>query len=344
MVRYGARQQGILLALCLYAAPRAAVLDVGNQRGRAAYRKTDRSIAMKIFITGATGFVGSNLAKSLVHAGHRVIAVSRSEPQQRVDPDTYHFIAADTTRSGPWQRELADADAVVNLAGASIFKRWTKKYKKQIYDSRILTTRNVVDALPSETDIVLCSASGSGYYGNRKDDILKEDERAGSDFLAGVSIDWEREALLASAKGARVAVMRFGVILGKNGGAMAKLIPAFKMFVGGPLGDGKQWFPWLHLDDLMAAIEFVLDHQEVNGPLNFCAPNPVRNRELAHALGEVLGRPSAMPAPAFMIRLAMGEFGDVFLGSQRAVPAKLLNHGFSFQYPEIRGAIRAIVA
>jgi uncharacterized protein (TIGR01777 family) len=137
--------------------------------------------------------------------------------------------------------------------------------------------------------------------------------------------------------------MRFGVILGKNGGAMSKLIPAFKLFVGGPLGDGNQWFPWLHLDDLVAAIVFVLEHQEVSGPLNFCAPNPVRNRELAQVLGEVLNRPSFMPAPAFMIRLVMGEFGDVFLGSQRTVPDMLLNHGFSFQYPAIRAAIRDIV-
>ena len=298
---------------------------------------------MKILITGGSGFVGSNLSDFLLRRGHRIIAIGRSEPQHRVEHENYRFVAADTTGRGPWQKELADADAVVNLAGATIFRRWTKKYKKQIYDSRILTTRNVVEALPSNTNPTLCSASGVGYYGSRRDDILKEDEKAGSDFLAGVSMDWEQEALLASAKGVRVALMRFGVILGKNGGAMSKLIPPFKMFVGGPLGDGNQWFPWLHLDDLMSAVEFVLDHQEVSGPLNFCGPNPVRNRELAQALGEVLGRPSFMPAPAFMIRLAAGEFGDVFLGSQRTLPDKLLNHGFSFKYPEIRGAIRAIV-
>lgn len=298
---------------------------------------------MKIIITGGTGFVGSNLAEYLVRAGHQVVAVGRSEPQQRLGQNAYRFVAADTTRSGPWQHELEDADAVVNLAGATIFKRWTENYKKQIYDSRILTTRNVVDALPSDTNLVLCSASGAGYYGSRGDDILNEDERAGRDYLAGVSIDWEREALLASAKGTRVAVMRFGVILARNGGAMAKLIPAFKLFVGGPLGNGKQWFPWMHLDDLMAAIEFVLEHPEVSGPLNFCAPQPVRNRELAQVLGKVLGRPALMPAPAFMIRLVMGEFGDVFLGSQRTVPGKLLDHGFAFQYPEIRGALEAIV-
>jgi uncharacterized protein (TIGR01777 family) len=299
---------------------------------------------MKILITGGSGFVGSNLADFLISKGHQVTAIGRSEPQHRFDRENYHFVAADTTRKGPWQKELADADAVVNLAGATIFKRWTEKYKKKIYDSRILTTRNVVEALPSGTKLTLCSASGAGYYGSRGDDVLKEDERPGRDFLAGVSMDWEKEALRASAKGARVAVLRFGVVLGKNGGAMSKLIPAFKLFVGGPLGDGHQWFPWLHLDDLMAAMVFVFEHPEVSGPLNFCAPNPVRNCELAQTLGEVLSRPSFLPAPAFMIRLAMGEFGDVFLGSQRTVPAKLLNHGFSFQYPDIRGAIEAIVA
>lgn len=298
---------------------------------------------MKILITGGSGFVGLNLTRFLLDKGHRVTAIARSEPRHRFDPEHYQFLAADTTRTGPWQEELALADAVVNLTGASIFKRWTKNYKKQIYDSRVMTTRNVVEALPGGTHVTLCSTSGAGFYGNRGDDVLTEDESAGSDFLAGVSIDWEKAALQASAKGARVTIMRFGVILGPNGGAMAKLIPAFKMFVGGPLGDGNQWFPWLHIDDLLSAILFVLENPEINGPLNFCAPNPVRNRELAQALGEALSRPAIMTAPAFMIRLVMGEFGDVFLNSQRTVPEKLVNHGFAFRYPEIKGAIRAIV-
>jgi len=151
---------------------------------------------MNIFITGGSGFVGSNLAKLLLRRGHQVTAIGRSEPQHRFDRENYRFVAADTTCKGPWQKELADADAIVNLTGATIFRRWTEKYKKQIYDSRILTTRNIVEALPSSTNLTLCSASGAGYYGSRGDNVLKEDESAGRDFLAGVSIDWEKGALL----------------------------------------------------------------------------------------------------------------------------------------------------
>ena len=141
-----------------------------------------------------------------------------------------------------------------------------------------------------------------------------------------------------------MAVMRFGVILGKGGGALAKMIPAFKFFMGGPIGNGNQWFPWMHLSDLMAAIVFICEHSQVKGPLNFCAPHPVRNRELASTLGEVLGRPAIMPAPAFMIRLLLGEFGNVLLDSQRTIPDTLLSHGFEFQYPDIRSAIQAVVS
>ena len=298
---------------------------------------------MKILITGGSGFIGSNLSKYLLSGGHKVTAVSRSADQHRIRHENYRYITADTTRPGSWQKEAEETEAVVNLTGASIFKRWTASYKKMIYNSRILTTRHVVAALPEGRAVTLCSTSGTGYYGNRGDDILREDESVGRDFLAGVSLDWEKEAQRATAKGVRVAVMRFGVVLGKNGGALAKMIPAFKLFVGGSMGSGNQWFPWIYLEDLMAAILFILEHQDVSGPLNFCAPNPVRYRELAKTLGEALGRPSFMPAPAFMIRLAMGEFGDVFLASQRTIPDQLLQHGFSFQYPDIKSAIQDVV-
>jgi len=269
--------------------------------------------------------------------------LGRSTGQQRIHDPNYRYVAADTTRPGDWQKEFEDADAVVNLAGATIFKRWSANYKKKIYESRILTTRNVVASLPRGRSIILCSASGAGYYGSRGDDLLVEDYPAGDDFLAGVSVDWENEALQAADEHLRVVVMRFGVILGQGGGAMAKMIPAFKFFAGGSMGSGKQWFPWMHLADLTAGVQFILDNDQVNGPVNFCAPNPIRYRDLAKALARALKRPAVMPAPAFMIRLVMGEFGDVFLASQRTVPQKLLSHGFAFRYPQIDDAIRAVV-
>jgi uncharacterized protein (TIGR01777 family) len=299
---------------------------------------------MKILITGGLGFIGTNLSDYLLDKGHSVIAVGRAATLNRITSDRYHYVSADTTRPGDWQKALGDVDGVVNLAGKSIFKRWSKSYKKEIYDSRILTTRNVIDALPTGQAVTLCSASGAGYYGNRGDDLLKEDEKPGDDFLASLSVDWEAEALKGTDKGIRVAVMRFGVILGKGGGALAKMIPAFKFFVGGPIGSGTQWFPWMHLTDLMAAMLFVFEHPQVSGPLNFCAPHPIRNRQLANTLGEVLGRPAIMPAPAFMIRMLLGEFGNVLLDSQHTIPDKLLSHGFEFEYPDIKSALQAVVA
>ena len=298
---------------------------------------------MNILITGGSGFIGSHLSEYFLSRGHMVSAVGSSADPGRIRHKRFRYISADTTRPGSWQKEVETTEAAINLTGATIFKRWTSDYKKLIYNSRILTTRHLVEALPEGKSVTLCSASGVGYYGNRGDDILDEEETAGQDFLAQVSIDWEKEAWQAATKGNRVAVMRFGVVLGKNGGALAKMIPAFKMFVGGTVGSGNQWFPWIHLEDLMAAILFILEHQDVSGPLNFCAPNPVRNRELTKALGEILGRPSFMPAPAFMIRMVMGEFGDVFLGSQRAIPDRLLKNGFSFRYPDVRSAIQEVV-
>ena len=297
---------------------------------------------MKIFITGGNGFIGTNLSTFLLDRGDHITALGTTAVQKRSIHPNYRFISADATLEGPWQQELKHADVVINLAGKNIFKRWTKRYKKLLYDSRILTTRNVVAALPADKKITLCSASAVGYYGSREDDILTEADSGGDGFLAKIGHDWETEALKAADKGIRVATMRFGIVLGRNGGAMAKMMPAFKSFVGGPLGHGKQWFPWIHINDLVAAVLFIIDHPDLNGPFNFCAPRPVRNRELAETMGKILKRPSSLPAPAFMIRLVMGEVGSALLESQRAIPERLEKNGFTFKYPDLESAIRDI--
>ncbi len=301
------------------------------------------NVSMNIKITGATGFVGSHLAEYFLTSGHQVTAFGRTSAHPRIRHDRFRYVSADTTIPGEWQNELEDADAVINLAGATIFKRWTDSYKRLIYDSRILTTRNVAAGLPQGRHIVFCSASGVGYYGSQGDELLEEDRGPGNDFLAGLSVDWENEATKAANEDIRVVLMRFGVILGKGGGAMAKMIPAFKLFVGGSMGSGKQWFPWMHLADLTEAIQFIIDNDQIAGAVNFCAPNSIQYRDLAKSLGDALNRPAIMPAPAFLIRLAMGEFGDVFLASQRVVPQKLLSQGFAFKYPDIGGAVKAVV-
>jgi len=298
---------------------------------------------MKIFITGGSGFVGTHLVQDLLYRGHRVIAVGTSSAHKNPPNENFRYISADTTLKGFWQDVLEDVDAIINLAGRNIFKLWSDTYKNQIYNSRILTTRNLVEAVPESKGIIFCSTSGAGYYGNRADEVLMEDASPGSDFLAKVCIDWEKEAFLAEKKGVRVVAMRFGVVLDKNGGALAKMIPAFKSFAGGPLGTGLQWFPWIHMNDLISAINFIIENNEIKGPVNFCAPNPIRNRDFGKALGNVLKRPSFMKVPLFMIRLVIGEMGTLLTNSQKAIPHKLLRHGFKFQHPDIDHALGDIL-
>jgi uncharacterized protein (TIGR01777 family) len=300
-------------------------------------------IVMNYFMTGGLGFVGRHLANFLLRDGNRVTAVGLSRNPDLIHHPDFRYIPADTTKTGDWQQELQDQHVIVNLAGKSIFKRWTEDYKKQIYESRILTTRNLVDALPSDSQVIFCSTSAVGFYGSQGDRILTEESPPGEDFLAKVGKDWEREALQAQAKGARVVLTRFGIVLDRDGGAMGKMIPAFRRFVGGPLGNGEQWFPWIHMHDLLYAYKFVIAKRKISGPVNFCAPQPVRNRELAAKLGETLNRPAFMPAPAFLIKLVLGEFGTTLLASQRAVPEKLQQFGYKFTYPDLKSAVEEIV-
>lgn len=298
---------------------------------------------MKVLITGGLGFVGTQLSIRLLEKGYQVTVVDHSPEPHEHTPGEVSYVSGDTTVQGAWQQEVAAQDGVINLAGASIFSRWNKETKKLMYDSRVLTTRNVVEAMPAKEGAVLCSTSAVGYYGFRGNEEIAEDGTSGDDFLASLCVDWENEANKAADKGIRVAITRFGIVLGKTGGALGQMIPAFKRFVGGPLGSGNQWFSWIHMEDLLNAFLFVFENQEVSGPVNFSSPNPVQNRDLAKALGKVLSRPSFLTTPGFMLKLVMGEFGSVLLEGQRVIPAKLLKHGFSFRYPEVVKALEEAV-
>jgi len=228
---------------------------------------------------------------------------------------------------------------VVNLAGMSIFQRWTPANKQQIYDSRILTTRHVVEGMPGDQSQTLISTSAVGYYGSRGDDILTEVEPCGRDFLSRVGKDWEHEAFEAEKKNVRVVVARFGVVLGRSGGALKQMLTPFKWFVGGPMGSGRQWFSWIHIADLLAGLMFMLENPKLQGPVNLCSPVPVTSGELARTLGAVLGRPAVIPAPSIALRLFLGEFAETLLASQRAIPEKLLKSGFVFRFPDLKDAL-----
>ena len=298
---------------------------------------------MKIFVTGGTGFVGTRLVARLRKEGHEMLILTRSAPQTGKPAEGMRFIQGDPSKPGPWQAEAAGCDAAVNLAGSSIFSRWTKKRKTLILESRIATTRHLVEAmLKSAKPMTLVSASAVGFYGFHGDEELDERSEPGRDFLAEVTKAWEGEAAKASAAGGRVVIARFGIVLGEAG-ALGQMKRLFKMFIGGPLGSGRQWFPWIHVDDLVEAIVFLVRRQEMSGPVNLCSPNPVRNRELAKALGRALHRPSFVRAPGFMIRLVLGPFGNVILRGQKVLPRKLLDAGFRFRYPAIDEALADVL-
>jgi len=298
---------------------------------------------MNILITGGTGFVGSHLCSYLTGRGHTVTAVGTRERPDRQYNGRYHYVKADTTVPGPWQEAAAGADLIINLAGRSIFHRWSQQYKQKIYDSRILTTRNLVQAVPGGSAATLISTSAVGFYGDSAERELTELSPNGEDFLSEMSRDWEKEALAAEAKGARVVITRFGIVLGPDGGALPMMLPAFRSYLGGPLGSGRQWFPWIHIDDLVAAFDLLISRDDLDGPFNLCSPIPVRNSDLVRALGQVLDKPVKMKVPKFMLKAVAGELASVLLASQKGLPVRLLEAGLRFKYPKIQDALEDLV-
>ncbi len=275
----------------------------------------------------------------------RLPVLVRSEAKGKLLPTGESYVVGEGTRAGAWQNAIAGHDVLINLAGVPIFKRWTAAYKELLRDTRIMTTGNLVDAIPAETgsSVTLVSTSAVGYYGFTGDEELDETAPPGNDFLAVLARDWEAEASRAQEKGARVVLARFGIVLGKDGGALPQMILPFRLFIGGPLGRGRQWFSWIHIQDLCRAAGFVIAENEINGPTNFTALVPARNKDLAEAVGKVLRRPSIMPAPSFMIRSLMGEFGSVVLKGQRVVPRALQTRGFKFKFSNIEDALRDLL-
>jgi hypothetical protein len=297
---------------------------------------------MKILVTGSTGLVGSALLPFLKSKGHEVFRLVRSQvktgpaeiywnPEQGID---------DTTR-------LEGMDAVIHLAGENIAEgRWTQEKKARIRESRVKGTRVLSETLArlAAPPRALLSASATGYYGDRGDEILREESAPGSDFLAEVCRDWEAAAEAAARRGIRVVYLRFGVIFTPKGGALSKILAPFQFGVGGRLGSGRQYMSWITLDDVIGVIDHALNVETLSGPVNVVAPNPVTNYEFTKTLGRVLSRPTIFPVPSFAVRLAFGEMGDaVLLSSARAEPARLKESAYVFQHPELESALRQIL-
>ncbi|MGC4089412.1 MAG: TIGR01777 family oxidoreductase [Polyangiaceae bacterium] len=308
---------------------------------------------MRVLVTGGTGFIGRALVAQLLARGDEVTGLTRRVPavadaadvaNERSVAPRVRWVAWDPERAGEWQRELSGHDAVVHLAGASaVGRRYTEQVRREILESRVEPTRRLVEgigALPAEQrPRVLVCASGVGFYGARGDEEVDEWAEAGHDFLAEVCVAWEAAARAAEAHGVRVVNARIGFVLGRGGGALAKLVPIFKAFAGGKLGSGRQWMPWIHLDDVVGALLLALSEASLSGPMNVAGPSPATNAEFSKALGRALKRPALFPVPAFGLRALFGDGAEPLLTGQRAVPRALLTQRYRFRFSELDAAL-----
>lgn len=298
---------------------------------------------MKILISGTSGLVGTHLAPTLEAKGHEIFRLVRKTPK---DANEIQWDAKTGFSDGE-QAKLKNFDAVIHLAGDNVAsENWSQDKKRRIRESRVTGTRVLVDALKKAENPpkIFVSASASGFYGDRKDEVLTEESPKGGGFLPGVCDEWEIEARKAEEFGARVVTPRIGVVLAKDGGALAKMLTPFKLGVGGTVGSGKQWMPWIALDDLVGVINFALENAELKGAVNAVAPQAVTNEEFTKTFGKVISRPTILPIPEFAIKLLYGEMGEtLLLQGQRMIPEKLQNAGFEYQYPNLEDALRHVL-
>ena len=298
---------------------------------------------MHVFLTGATGLIGRALSGALLGRGHFVTALSRSAEAHRRLPIGVRHVTGDPGAPGAWLDALAASDAVVHLAGEPIADgRWSEERRRRISGSRVASTRLVAERIAAGGPRVLLSGSAVGYYGSRGDEVLDEGSAPGDGFLADTCRAWEEAAAPARSR-ARVVLLRTGIVLARDGGALPRMARPFRLFAGGPLGRGEFWQPWIHLADEIGLVVRALEDERWEGPVDLTAPEPVRNRDLARALGRVLRRPSAIPAPEAAIRIALGEMADAVLSSQRALPRKALALGYAFQFPGVEMALQDLM-
>ncbi len=301
----------------------------------------------KMIVTGATGLIGRNICGKLIQRGDDVIVFSRNvEEAKNIIKDAKEYVQWDYTKPTTWGKKIDGVDAVIHLAGASVNDhRWNDKYKKSIYESRIDSTNQLVTAISKSAkkpEVFICS-SAVGYYGDSGNTILTEVNNAGNDFLSYVCKAWEKEASTVIKYGVRNVNIRTGIVLSKNGGALVQMLLPFKLFIGGPLGSGKQWFPWIHIEDIVNLYLFALDNHRVSGVINGTAPKPVQMKEFAKSIGHILKRPSIFPVPKFIIKFLFGEMEVAILGSQRAVPQKAIDLGYKFLFEDVKSALKNIL-
>ena len=302
---------------------------------------------MRVFLTGGTGLVGRYLAARLLELAREVVCVSRDPAAARAAlPDGVEIVGADPTLPGSWQDRLAGCDAVVNLAGEPVADgRWSGAKKHRLRRSRLGTTEHVARAVAgADHPMTLVNASATGYYGDAGDRALAEDAQPGQDFLARLAVEWEHTALEAEREGVRTVILRIGVVLAADGGALPIMLKPFRRGLGGPLGGGRQYFPWIHIEDLVRIILFALERDDLSGPVNAVAPDAPTQAEFARALGVAVGKPAGLPAPGFVLRLLMGEKAGMVLASQRAVPAALRALEFKFAHAELADALADLIS